>query len=162
MAVNFNTLAAQIATGLGQPSASDEVKGFAHGVLDELTMSGLATFGGTPSPHPISGMTGSSMANRIMSYVGYPNVSPQLLNFCTGICNHIQTAGIVTYTGPTPPAVPNYFLGGTVSGLSGSAMASLVQAAVGYPSITPQLLGLCDAIATHIISNAQVVSGVIS
>lgn len=164
MATNAALLASQIAAGLGHPGdVTVQVQGFATGILEELTQNGTAGFnGGIPSPYSITGMSGGSLATKVAGYAGYPGVSPQLLSFCTAIVSHIQGAGIVTYVGPPPPANPNYFLGGTISGLVGATMASLIQAAVPYPFVSTELLGMSDAICNHIVANAQVVSGVIS
>lgn len=164
MATSFPLLATEIATAIGQSYVTTQVMGFAHGILEELTQNGTATFGFTPTGHTISGMTAASMAGKIATYAGYGYASPELVNFCMGIVTHIQGAAIVTYTGPIfpPPPPPGWFLGGTISGLSGPAMASLVQSYVGYPSVSPQLLAKCTAIANHIMTNASVVSGVIS
>ena len=107
------------------------------------------------------------MAALIAPLAGYPGVTPDLLNFCTGVANHILAAGQVFYSGPppAPPVLPPslaWFLGGTISGLSGSAMADLVKTTMGKPSVTSELLNQCTAIANHIMTNATVVSGVIS
>lgn len=164
MATSAPLLASEIAAGLGHPGdVTVQVQGFATGILEELTQNGVAGFnGGVPSPYSISGMSGSSLATKVASYAGYPFVSPELLSFCTGIVTHIQGSGIVTYVGPPPPANPNYFLGGTISGLVGATMASIIQGAVPYPFVSAELLGMSNAICNHIVANAQVVSGVIS
>jgi hypothetical protein len=162
MATSPTLLASEVATALNHPGdVTAEVLGWATGLLEELTQNGVATFGGIPGPHSISGMTGLSMASKIAGYAGYPGTTPTLIGYCTGIVAHIQGSGIVTYTGPTPPG-PSYFLGGTISGLSGPAMATLVASSAGYPGTTPVLIAKCTAIANHIMTNAQVVSGVIS
>lgn len=161
MALDADALAMEITLGLGQTTPSDEVKGFAQGIIDELKAA-TASFGGTPGPHVISGMTGASMAGKIKDAAGYPSVTPQLMGFAQGICDHVQMLGIVTYVGPPPPAVPDWFLGGTVTGLSGAVMAVTVQGAAGFPSVTSQLTGMCSAIADHIVANAEIVMGVIS
>jgi len=161
MAVNPTLLATEITTGLGQLLPTVQVTGFATGVLNELTQKGVASTG-LPTGNTISGMSGSDMADKVATDAGYGSTSAVLVKFCTGIVNHIQEAGIVSYTGPVPPAAPIYYLGGTISGLSGPAMAALVQSNVGYPSVSVELLGMCNAICTHIVTNAQVTSGVIS
>lgn len=161
MAVNPSLLATQIVAGIGQSSVTTQVTGFATGILDELTQNGIAVFGVSPTGNTITGLSGSSMASRVAAGAGYGSVSPELMNFCTGIVTHILTA-TVTYTGPTPPSEPAWFLGGTIVGLSGPAMAALVQASVGYPNVSSQLQGMCSAICDHITANAEVTSGVIS
>ncbi len=167
MATQFTVLGPEIAVAMGYPAVNSYLLGFAHGILDELTMSGKATFGMIPSPHPISGMIPDSMASLIMGYCGYPSVSPDLTKFCTGVVNHIHMAGIVTYTAP-PPAPPAilppaaWFLNGTISGLKGSMMAEEVRGQMGFPTISPKLLAECTAVCDHIIANAKVVSGKIS
>lgn len=162
MATNYTQLAGEIATALGHPgNVTPQVLGFARGILEELTLNGSASFGGTPGPHPISGLSGTSMASRVRSYAGYSTVTSQLQGFCTGIATHIMT-GVVTYTGPTSPTPPNWFLGGTISGMTGSGMANLVKSSVPFPNVTSQLLAMCQAVVNHIQSNAQVASGVIA
>ena len=107
-------------------------------------------------------MTGASMASKVQGYAGYPTVSTELLDFCSAIVDHIQGDGIVTYTGPPMPPGNDWFLGGTISGLSGATLAALIQSYVGYPLVSTELLGMSTAITDHIEANAEVVSGVIS
>jgi hypothetical protein len=147
-------LADAITLGLGQSLPhSAETLGFATGILNELRAA-TAGFGGmSPGPYSISGMSGSSMATRVKNAAGYPSVSAELTSFCQAISDAVAL-GIVVYTGPGPV----FFLGGTISGISGSSMAS----AAGFPSVTSQVSGMCGAIATYINSNASVTSGVIS
>lgn len=164
MAMNGPGLGDEIASALSQ-SPTTQMTGFGKGIV-EAVQQGTATFGNIPGPHPISGVSFSTMASLIQGYAGYPSVSPELSNFCDGIATHVMT-GTVTYSGP-PPSPPvimppaAWFLGGVISGLSGSAMASLVASKVGYPSVSSELTAMCNAIANHIMTNAQVVSGVIS
>lgn len=167
MSVNSSQLAGEIATGINQIFVTTQVEAFAAGVLDELTQNGSATFGNIAGPHPISGLSGSSMAGRIAPPAGYPGVSAELQNFCQAIADHINNNGVVTYEGPEPnppvlPASQAWFQGGTVSGLNGPGLASEVVAAVGYPGTSPELIGFCSAITGHIEANAEVTSGVIS
>lgn len=163
MATNATQLADEIRSAMGFPlPVSPQLIGWATGVLDELTSNGSATFGGMAGGHPISGMTGSSMASKVAAAAGYPSVTSELENFCTAIVDHIESDGIVTYIGPVPPTMPDWFLGGTISGLDGSALAVLVKDAVGYPSVTSELETFCTAFTDHIMNNAEVESGVIS
>jgi len=166
MALNETALAQDIADAMGFPTVSAQLVGWSKGVIEEVKK-GVATFGNIPTPHPISGIVGSSMASLITNYAGYGTTSPELTSFCNGIATHIVTSGVVTYTSPVPapPAImppAAWFLGGTISGLSGGAMASMVQTMVGFPSVSSKLLAECTAIADHIMNNAEVVSGVIS
>lgn len=167
MAVNSSQLATQLAAGINQGFTTAQVEAFAAGVLDELTQNGSATFGDIAGPHPISGLSGPSMASKIAPPAGYPGISATLQNFCQAIADHINNNGTVTYTGPppAPPALPAseaWFLGGTISGLNGPGLASEVAAAVGYPGVSSQLIGFCSAITDHLEANAEVTSGVIS
>jgi hypothetical protein len=155
-----------MAMGFPAPNSA-QIIGWAQGILEELTQNGTATSRNFPGPHPISGMSGASMASKIASYAGYPGVSSTLNNYCNAIVQHIQSNGQVFYTAPVaaPPAIPPpaaWFLNGTISGLSGSTMASLIVSQVGYPGVSSQLLAKCNAIVAHIQSNALVTDGVIA
>ena len=166
MATNAPQLANEIRAAMGFPlPVSQQLIGFAQGILEELTMNGIATFdSGIPGPHSISGMVGVSMATKVHNYAGWAEAgpTPQLINYCTGIVQHIHGMGIVTYVGPPPPAIPDYFLGGTISGLDGTIMANTIAGLVPYPGTSPELIAKCTAIVTHIMVNAEVVSGIIS
>jgi len=163
MAMSIPVLAAAIVTGIGQSGPpTTPVTGFATGIINEIEQNGMATFGSVPTPNPVSGVTGPGMASKIQAAAGYPNVSTPLSNFCSAVATYINSNAIVTYTGPIPPANPAWFLGGTISGLSGSALASAVQSSMGFPSVSSQLLGMCTAITDHITNFASVTSGVIS
>lgn len=168
MATSIPQLAVEIRDAMGFPApTSKQLIGFAHGILEELTQNGQATKHFMASGHKISGMTAPSLAGKIAQYAGYGYVSPQLLAFSNGVVTHIQTAGIVTYSAPptAPPAIPpgaDWFLDGKISGLSGPAMAALIVVNVGFPFTSSQLIKMCTAICSHIVDNAEVVSGVIS
>jgi len=163
MAMNFTQLADEIADAMGYSPTSDKIKAFAHGTVDEVK-TGLATFGGTPGPHPISGVTPSDMADLIKSYGGYPSVTSQLLGYCTGVSNHIMLAGQVYYASP-PPSTSDpigWHDDGVILALSGAACALLVAAAAGYPSVSDKLEQECTAVVDHIMNNAEVNWGVIT
>lgn len=162
MAMNPTDLASEIASALGYPgNVTIQVQGFAQGIIEEITQNGVASTGAVPSPHNISGITGASMAAKVANYAGYGYVTPTLLGYCTGIVSHITSSAVVSYTGPggLPPL---FFLGGTISGLSGAAMAIQVALSAGYPGVTPQLLAKCTAIADHIMNNGEANNGSIT
>ena len=164
MAMNPVGLASEIADALGQP-VNAHLIGWSTGVISHVLM-GVATFANIPGPHPISGLIGATMAALVASNAGYPGTTPQLIGYCTAITTHIMTAGSVTYTSPilNPPAVPPpaaYLLGGTISGLNGNLLASMVAINMGQLVPTPELTKKCTAIANHIMTNAQVNLGVI-
>lgn len=165
MAVNPTQLADEIRSAMLFPApVTLQLTGWATGVLQELTQSGIATSRVIPGPHPISGMSGASMAALVAAAAGYPFVSIPLLNYCNAIVQHIQTAGQVFYTAPvgSPNPADNFFLNGTITGLDGSTLAALVAAQVGYPFVSTRLLAKCTAIVNHIQTNAIVTDGVIS
>lgn len=160
MSLSSSTLASDIATALGHSgNVTLQVLGFAQGIIDELTQNGVASTGPITG-NTISGVTGSSMASKISVAAGFGSVSAKLLNFCNGISSHITSAANITYTGPGTS--PPYSTGGTISGLSGSAMASLISSNVGYGSVTSILLAMATAVTNHITINAQANAGVIT
>lgn len=158
MSLNPSALAAAMASGIGQSSPTSELSGFAQGIIEELTSNGVAAQG-PQSGNMISGISGSSMATKVVAAAGYGSVSSKLSSFCNGIVSHITSAGMVSYTAPGPGF---WNLGGTISGLSGSAMAATVASDVGYGSVSSELSGMCNAICNHIIANGDVEAGVIS
>jgi len=164
MAMAYLDLADEVAAAAGYPEASDKVKAFSKGVVDGIKL-GVASFNaGVPTPHVITGIIPATMAGIIKTEAGYPSVTSQLLGFCSAVATHIMTPafGIVTYVGPPPPAVPNYFQDGTIAGLSGSVLAALMATNMGFGSPSSELDGFASAIANHVVNNAEVLSGVIS
>lgn len=110
-------------------------------------------------------LVGSALAAAMAAKLGKP-VTPQLLGWGNGIVLELQTGAIVSHStgtvigqsAPGSPLSQGAASGGSISGISGSTMASLVVANSSgtYPVVTPQLLGLCTEIANHIISEASV------
>ena len=165
MPVNPSGLADEMADSMGQ-DVTDELKGIAQGILDELTLQGIATFGLIPGPHPVVGLTPPTMAAKIVSAGGAKTITPQLLGLCTGIVSGLATA-IVTYAAPPqtiPPIAPilDWFTGGLIAGLAGPVMAVQISSALGFPAPTPELINMANSIVNHIQANAQVESGKIS
>ena len=157
MSVNAPGMADEIRSAMGFPTpVTAQLVGWSQGVLDELTISGSAATG-SPSGNAISGLTGASMAARIQSGAGYPSVSTELLAYATALSNYINGNAVVAYTNP-----PTNDSGGTISGMTGAAMAVAVAAGVGFPSVSSELLAKCTAIVDHIQSNALVNGGIIA
>lgn len=164
MAMSGPALADEIRTSMGFPPPTTlQIIGWATGVVTHLQTSGSATTGGIPGPHPISGLSGPAMALLITGLAGYPFPSPDLINFCSAMATYIMANAEVTYTGPPPSAGnPDWFSGGTISGMDGADMASLVASSTGKPGATPELIDKCTAIVNHIQDNAEVENGVIA
>lgn len=164
MATNASQLADEIRVAMAFPApTSTQLIGWATGVLDELTSNGMATSRFFAGPHPISGMSASSMATKVADEAGYPGVSDELLDYCEAIVEHIEGDGEVFYTAPLPPPDADaWFLNGTISGLDGSTLASLIASKVGYPGVSTKLLAKATAIVDHIQDNAEVTDGVIA
>ena len=164
MAMDKDALASEIAQAMGHSHVTQQLKGFAQGIIEEVR-NGTATFNLVPTPHPISAIVGPNMAQLVATYAGYGYASPELTQYCTGVATYIMASGIVTYASPeSPPTPPDkaWFLEGTISGLVGSAMASTVASFVPFPYVSKELLAKCTAICNHIVNNAEVESGVIS
>lgn len=162
MALNGAQLGNEIADAFGNKSNKYTIA-FGNGIVEAVKM-GTASYGLIPGPHMISGISGAIMSNFIMAYGGYPKITSQLEKKCAAIADHVMLAGKVTYTGPptVPPAFPpDWFIGGTISGLSGSVLANLVAQYVGYKNVSSVLLKECGAITAHIMKNVLVTSGVI-
>ena len=131
--------------------------------MQDIQTSGSATFGCFTGPHPISGVSSSNMARLIAINSGYGNVTATLLRFTEGVSEHINSAGVVTYTGPLPPPPPPVFTeNGTISGLVAATMAALISQKTGFSFVCDRLLRECEAIVDHIQNNALVTSGVIA
>ena len=162
MSLNANDMAEAIRVAMNFPlPLTSQIIGWSGAVLDELK-AGVAGFGGSPT-HSISGLTGPSLASRIQIGAGYPSISPELSLYASGMTAYILSGALVTYTGPpTSGTNPDWFQGGTISGMVGSAMATTIATSVAFPFVSPELINKCTAIVDYIQSNAEVESGVIS
>ena len=179
-------MADAIRSAMGFPTpVSAQLQGWAQGVIEEITTSALVnnatgTVSGTAAPVPgplsagsasgglISGMSGSSMASKVANYAGYPSASAELIAFCTEIVSHITSmgtvdfasgniTGICTNTPITPGTLTGAGSGGTISGLSGSTLASAVHGSAGFPgSTSAKLTQFCTALVNYLIANAEV------
>lgn len=105
-------------------------------------------------------MSGPALGDFIRSSMGFPlPLSTQLNGWGTAVVTHIQTSAIVTHapgtvTGTAPAAGGALINGaadnGTISGLSGAVLASLVATDAGYGYITGRLQTFCNDIVSHI------------
>jgi hypothetical protein len=113
-------------------------------------------------------MIPADLAEAIRSQMGlHPPVSNQLIAWATGIITSLTTDASVsnaigTVVGIAPPSPGALTLGaangGKIAGLLGSSMANYIIAAdpKDYPYLTPQLSGMCDGIAQHIVVQATI------
>ncbi len=167
MAVNFNDLADEIASAIAAPK-TPEIIGFSKAVLEELTVNGSATYNDFASPHPISGMTESSLANKIATYIGGRGPATTMsIKYAKGIVDHIQNDGFVEYGSKplNPPTVnpgQEWMNDGTIKSLVGVSMANEIELNIGSPFMSAKLIAKCTAICDHIMNNAEVEVGVIS
>lgn len=163
MALSARPLAKKIADALEEDTVSKQLVGWAKAVVTEVT-SGVAGFGGIPGPHAISGLVGPRLAKLIAKEAGYPGVTPELIKYATAITTYIMSAAKVTYKAPPPNGMgaPDWFIGGTISGMSGQPLAQAIAKAEGYPDVSEQLLKKSTAIVEYIQANAGVQKGAIS
>lgn len=162
MGMIYMQMAQEMQDAIGFSGAlSKQLIGTAQGIVEEIQESAIATFGVIPGPHPTSGMSPNSMAQKIAIYTGYGYVTPQLIAFCKGIIMHMHEATVVTYKAPTGLLVPteNFKILGTASGTNGPGMAEKVRSCIGFPYVSPNLLAECTAISNHINANAQIQVG---
>lgn len=180
-----NGMADSIRTSMGFPTPlSAQLIGWGTAIVEHLQTAGLVnnapgTVTGTCAPVPgpllngaaagglIAGLSGSTLANLVKTYAGYPSITSQLQGLCDAIVSHVQTMGIVSFasgnitgvctnTPLSPGTVTGEGSGGTIAGLSGSVLASSAQGMAGFPSVTPELIAFCSGIVNYIMSDASV------
>lgn len=105
------------------------------------------------------------LAQQIAQAIGQEAASPQTLGEATAIIQELMSNGLVsnlpgTVMGVAPPSGGPLSAGtatsGKILGISGPTLASAFQSAMGYPSITPQLLSLANGITGHILAAGMV------
>lgn len=178
-------LALDMKSGIGQGAQpmSTQLTGLATQVVNHVVSAVVAFAPGTvtgtapPSGGPLSNgaasngiitLVAAALESALISVFGHD--TPQIKAMADGISNHVATglcafaSGNVTGACTNTPLLPGAFTGagsnGTVSGLSGSAMAGLMSSAFG--GTTSQLIGLCQAIADQILNNAEVIAAVLT
>lgn len=153
----------------GNTPIPSQIIGWSKAVIDELKV-GVATTGGVAGPHSISGLDGTSLANRIKTEAGYPNITSQLQNYADALVGYITQYAQVFYLGPSSGS-PDWFQGGTIQNMTGTAMAAAVADGTGlfpilpgvpFPYVSSELENKCTAIVDYIQNNAEVENGVIS
>ena len=92
-------------------------------------------------------MDGLQLADEIAAAMGYSPTSAQLQGFGKGIVEEVKN-GTATF-GTTPS-------GHTISGIVFSSMANLIKTYGGFPSVSAELLALCDGVSSNIMDNAIV------
>jgi len=158
MATSASGLSEEIRVAMGFPlPVSAELLGWATGVLGEITTNAVATTGGSAGPHTISGMTGASMASKVVASAGYGSVSTELGDYCDAIVSYIQDNAEIFYTNG-----PVFDSGGTISNLVGSDLAALIASTVGYAGVSTPLLDKSTAMIDHIQDNAEANGGSIT
>lgn len=179
------TLADQLKNSLGFASfpTSSQNSGLAQGIVDEITMKADVEFApgtvtGTvpPAAGPltlgaatggvISGMTPADLAAKLQADMGFGSTTSQLLGMANAIVTHFLTAlasfavGTITGACTNTPATPGVFVGagagGTIAGLSGSGLASLMAADMGFGTVSAQLLAFSNTLVTYLLSNSVV------
>lgn len=137
---------------------------FAPGSITGIAPSGGPLVMGMGVGGAILGMAGPSLASNMQKLMGKPSITPQLQGVANAIVTHVMTGlvgfpagGIVAMcsnSATSPGAVTGLACtGGSVSGLSGKILATLMAPLFGGPP-SPQLLKYCDAICNHITANA--------
>lgn len=185
MTLNAKTLADAMALAIKQGPATPQMIGEATAIITELTVPATVMLppGSVMGTAPSSGgpltqgsslpmgkiltMTPASLAAAFMANMGFPMITPQLLQMATGIVTHLMT-GIVTFPPNTivgvcsnTPVNPGNLTGlactgGKISGLVGKSMADLIGPALGGPA-TPELVAKCQAICTHVMTSGVVI-----
>lgn len=183
MAMVSTDLADKIKTGLGfSDPTSDETKGLAKAIVDELKQASVSHAPGTvlgtapPSGGPlilgsasgglVVGMTPATLAAKMQSEMGKPSIAPDLLGMATAISTYFITGlvdfspGSITGTCSNTPLNPGVLVGegstGRITGLVGSALATLMASSMGKPGATPELNAMCTEIVDYVMSNAEI------
>ena len=103
-----------------------------------------------------------TLANDMAQAIGQGAASPQLIGEATAICTELMTPALVMHPpgsimgnappsgGPLPDgeALPQ----GKILGMAGASLAAAMQANMGFPSITPQVMAMANAITGHIMA----------
>lgn len=107
----------------------------------------------------------ADLASVLKDGIGQIISTGQVDGFAQAICETFTTTGIITnppgtITGVAPasggPLSNGAGVGGIITGITGAGLAALVALYAGYPSITPELQGFCDAMANHFITGIVV------
>jgi len=181
MALNANQMAEdmKIALGFVTEPTSEENKNMAADIIAHLqtgvvshapgTVTGIAPPSGGPL---INGAASNGIivlvpADLVARFVATFKIStPEIIGMATAISTHLITGlvsfstgsitGICSNTAVNPGTLIGEGVGGTINGLDGAAMASLMANLMGKPGTTPELESMTGAIVSHIQNNAEV------
>jgi len=103
-------------------------------------------------------MVAAALANALKNGLGFAAqpTSSETTGLATSIISHLSSGTVshASVTGTAPPSGGPLTLGaaagGTISGLSGSSLATLMKNNMGKPSVTPELQGMANGIANHL------------
>ena len=94
-------------------------------------------------------VSGSGLADEIRIAMGFPTpVSTQLTGWATGTLDELTISGTAGFGGVAGPH--------SITGMTGSSMATRVETEAGYPSVSTELTNFCTALVDYIQSNAVV------
>lgn len=163
MALNGTVLANLILSYGGTIALTPKYIGFCQGIVDEVLTGTVPTKELLAGPHPIEDLDPNAMASFIKTNTAIASIEFQLIQFCTGVCNHILANAEVTYsTKLSPPNQSKYGLNGTIASLDYEAMAISTADLMGLGPATDQFKQVCRGISDHIMNDGIVNDGVIS
>ena len=107
-------------------------------------------------------MVASDLATQLKAGLGFSGnpMTGQVSGMATAIIAEFAAASVAnasgTVLGTAPPTggplTAGSAAGGTISGMSGSDLASKMKSDSGFPSVSPQLLNFCTAMVTHFLT----------
>lgn len=179
MPLNASLLATEMRDGILQsdpPSpnldgmAADIVSHLQTAVVSNPLVLGVAS----PSGGPLIPGSGTSIggamvlvpADLVAKFTISLGPTPEIAGMATALSTFFMTGlvnfppGTITGTSANTPVSPGPVIGegnnGIIVGLTGVALAPLISTAIGKGGlVTPELLGLCNAIALHVTANAS-------
>jgi hypothetical protein len=187
--MNGNNLADEFRTAEGYPPPTTaQSKVWGNAIISEIQNGQISNAPGTitgiapPAPGPlldgagsngmIGGLSGGNIASAVQAGFPFSSSSSKFTAFCNTLVSYIMSGGQVSFasgniTGvcTNTPLTPGVLTagagsGGTVGGMSASALASMIQSSIGAPSSTPQMTGFAQALIDHVQNNAVVTYGV--
>lgn len=180
-----NTLATLLKGSLGFSAFANttQIVGVATSIIQEFAAAVVTNAPGTivgiapPSGGPLSagagtggvitGMTGASLAARMVTNCGFPGTTPQLLGWAGAMTTHFMTGlvsfvpgtitGTCTNTGsPSPgPLVAGAGTNGLIAGYAGPTLAATMATGLLQPAPSPELTQFASDLVAYIMTNAR-------